>query len=70
MKTLLTILIAILFVGVSYGSTEVDRWPNNGAKHKTHFKSSNTGFNYKKHYKKRKRARRKHKPCPMLSDIR
>lgn len=68
MKTLLSILIAMLFVGVSYGGTTEEGWPHNRA-HKSHFKTP-TGFNYKKHYKKKKRARRKHKPCPMLSDIR
>jgi hypothetical protein len=66
MKTLLTILITVLFTGLSYGSTEVTRWPNNKS---TYHKSDTPGFDYKKLKKKHKHAKKKKKVCPMLSDI-
>jgi hypothetical protein len=60
MKQLILIVTFLLSTGAMAGES-IDRWPKN--------KSTHRGFDYKKHYKKQLKARRKNKSCPMLKDI-
>jgi hypothetical protein len=54
MKQLILILTLLVTTGAT-ANHSIDRWPKN--------KSTHRGFDYKKHYKKQVKARRKNKGC-------
>jgi hypothetical protein len=60
MKQLILIAVLLFSTGAMAGES-IDKWPKK--------KSTHSGFDYKKHYKKQLKARRKNKSCSMLKDI-